>query len=67
MKIKKLLPDKYYLDKNFNPLVEKIATEIEFNEKNFSDGLDQKLTYNEIKDMVFYTLMAIRPEYKDIK
>jgi len=62
-RIIKLLPDKYYLDKNFMPLAEKIATTIEFNEKNFTDGLDQKLTYDEIKDLVTDVLLAIKPKY----
>lgn len=62
-RIIKLLPDKYFLDKNFMPLVEKIATTIELNEKNFTDGLNQKLSYDEIKDLTFDVLTAIKPKY----
>jgi len=63
IRIKKLLPDEYYLDKNFMPLVKKIAEKIKENETNFTDGIDQKITYDELERIVFYTLTAIKPRY----
>jgi len=62
-RLKKLLPNKYFLDKHFNPLVDDISGLVYENERQFDDGLHNKLTYEEIKDIVHDTLACIKPKY----
>jgi len=66
-RIKTLLPDKYYLDKNFFKLKEEIFNEFERDQKiwnndiyNWFGNKEPKFIVKEIIEMV---LMSIRPKY----
>ena len=66
-RIKKLLPDKYYLDKNFFTLKGKIFEEFEKDQKewgndvyNWFGNYDPKFIVKEIIEIV---LMSIKPKY----
>ena len=57
-RIKRLLPDEYYLDKNYFPLAEKIAVEI-INSPYYNEIHDEI-----IRDIVGDVLTAIKPRAK---
>ena len=60
-RVKKLLPDKYYLDKYFFPLKDKLINEVTKNENKYTnlDGYQKNL----IAGIVGDTLYAIKPKY----
>ena len=62
-RIKKLLPNKYYLDKHFNSLVEEIALGIRIDKVQYQDI---KASDDEIRDIISDVLMAIRPATKKV-
>lgn len=62
-RIKKLLPDKYYLDKHFDLLVNEIALGITLDKVLYHD---MKADDDEIRDIVSDVLMSIRPSAKTV-
>jgi hypothetical protein len=61
--VRKALPDKYFLDKNFYPLLDKIIKELVL-----SGGyLPLTISPEQFRDIVFGTLQAIRPQYHQLK
>jgi hypothetical protein len=59
-RIARLLPDEYYLDKNFFPLADKITEEI------IKDGYYGNLPEETIREIVLDVLTCIKPQEKEI-
>lgn len=66
-RIKKLLPNKFYLDKNFYTLKVEVFKEFEKDQKKFSNDVykmfGQAKPKEIIKEIIFLVLSSIRPKY----
>lgn len=62
IQVRKALADKYFLDKHFYPLKEKISKAL-----IVSGYLPLNIKPEEFDDIVFGTLQAIRPRYHQLK
>lgn len=66
-RIKKLLPNKYYLDKNFYPLGNEIMKEFEKDQKKFNNDVYKLFGQVEpkiiVKEIISMVLSSIKPKY----
>lgn len=66
-RIKKLLPNEYFLDKNFYTLKTKIFEEFQKDQKKLDNDVYKMFGQTEpkevIKEIIFLVLSSIRPKY----
>ena len=70
-RIKKLLPNKYYLDKHFYSLRDKLTEEFKRDQKEFGNDVLKMFSQSSpekiIEEIITMVLGSIRPKYKEVK
>lgn len=64
METQGLLPDKFFLDKNFFPLRDYIFKKLRYND--YGDEME-KVKVGDFKDIIFDVLDLLKPTYEQVK